>query len=376
MCIANETRRRSLTMYQDFESRVMNDETNSHDSATSTGPSNKEKREVQHHYHDHAEDTGAEYIDTPVVSKGGVTVPFPLKLHNMLAHIDLYESELSSIVSWQPHGRCFLVHNIKAFTADVLHRFFQQKKYASFQRQLNLYGFNRITSGPDRGSYYHELFLRGKTVLCRGINRMKVKGTGSRMASNPEQEPNFYKMQCMPASVAEADNFEKGQPGQPASVPSAVSYCSSLELNKPKTLPCAQPLSYSGSDNNVKVEDDNDDDDLNFVFDLPFHELDGSESTRRHSLMNPRRLSAISLSSLPPHRLSMVFSRRNSLPKDQRKEFTRRLSVELARRTSVVLVDDQFEKDMESISKLGNEKELTDEELCQILDKIVDHRFI
>ncbi len=156
---------------------------------------------VQHNYHDHANDDDAIYLEAPIVSKGGVSIPFPMKLHNMLDHIDLFEPELSNIIRWQPHGRCFLVKNSKEFAANVLPRFFDQKKYASFQRQLNLYGFNRITAGPDKGSYYHELFLRSKKILCRGIHRIKVKGTGTRMASNPEQEPNFYKMVSMPSST-------------------------------------------------------------------------------------------------------------------------------------------------------------------------------
>jgi hypothetical protein len=168
----------------------------------------EDKHCVQHNYHDHAKDDCATYLSAPVVSKGGVTVPFPTKLHNMLDHIDEHESELSSIVSWQPHGRCFLVKDIKKFTKDVLPRFFEQKKYPSFQRQLNLYGFNRLTKGPDKGSYYHELFLRSKKVLCRGIQRMKVKGTGSRLASNPKQEPNFYQMDSMPSSVTSSLDIE------------------------------------------------------------------------------------------------------------------------------------------------------------------------
>lgn len=165
---------------------------------------NNMKHCVQHNYHDHANDDDAIYLESPIVTKGGVAIPFPMKLHIMLDHIDQAEPELSNIIRWQPHGRCFLVKKPKEFAANVLPRFFDQRKYASFQRQLNLYGFNRITAGPDKGSYYHELFLRTKKILCRGIHRKKIKGTGTRMASNPQQEPNFYKMEAMPSSAPNA----------------------------------------------------------------------------------------------------------------------------------------------------------------------------
>jgi hypothetical protein len=72
--------------------------------------------------------------------------------------------------------------------------YFKLSKIASFQRQLNLYGFQRLTRGRDRGGYYHELFLRGSMFLAHNIHRIKVKGTGVRARSNPEQEPNFWEM--------------------------------------------------------------------------------------------------------------------------------------------------------------------------------------
>jgi HSF-type DNA-binding len=72
---------------------------------------------------------------------------------------------------------------------------FSQAKLASFKRQLNLYGFSRLTRGLDSGAYYHELFLRGKPSLCHNMVRVKVKGTGIKAASSPEQEPNFYALQ-------------------------------------------------------------------------------------------------------------------------------------------------------------------------------------
>jgi len=75
-------------------------------------------------------------------------------------------------------------------------------KYPSFQRQLNIYGFQRLTAGPDKGGYYHELFLRSKPGLAYRIQRHKLKGTGTRKAASPESEPDFYKMPSLPVSNA------------------------------------------------------------------------------------------------------------------------------------------------------------------------------
>jgi len=126
---------------------------------------------------------GAEERNT-FVAKGGVRDSFPIKLFKMLEHIDLHEPELANIVSWQPDGCSFLVHgNTKTMEEQILPRYFKgQKHYASFSKQLNLWGFRRFNKkGEDSsGAYYHTMFLRDKPHLCRDISLVAQKQGSSR----------------------------------------------------------------------------------------------------------------------------------------------------------------------------------------------------
>jgi hypothetical protein len=262
---------------------------------------------VQHNYHDHSCDPSNVQARPP--AKGGVTVPFPLKLYDMLDKIHS-DPELASIVNWQPHGRCFLVRRQKEFTEKVMPRFFQQKKYASFQRQLNLYGFSRITRGPDRGSYYHECLLRGKRFLSFNIKRVKIKGTGGRMASNPSEEPNFYMM-----------------PGLP-------------DPQSPNPIQSSRGPPFSRSKRDERSCESN-----AYVFgDMPFYPTEVKKTSgRRHSLEDPRLFRRNSLMYEPPQ--SDGGRQRNSIP-----------------------VDETLVAQLEAISSMSKTIE-TDEELGSMLGK-------
>ena len=143
-----------------------------------------ERKRVPHIYHDYGQVPDTQ---TFVRKKtGGVTQPFPEKLMDML------NRESGSIVEWLPHGRAFIVRKSEEFTSIIMPKYFRQTKITSFQRQLNLYGFRRITQGADSGAYYHELFLRGRPNLCAQMVRTKVKGTGHKQPSDATSEPNFY----------------------------------------------------------------------------------------------------------------------------------------------------------------------------------------
>jgi hypothetical protein len=96
-------------------------------------------------------------------------LPFPWKLHMMLEHAQ--QHGLDAIVSWMPSGKAFKVHNRDIFSKRVLPQFFRHSNFKSFQRNLSVYQFTRMWTGPESGSYSHRFFIREDRTLCQFIVR-------------------------------------------------------------------------------------------------------------------------------------------------------------------------------------------------------------
>jgi hypothetical protein len=83
---------------------------------------------------------------------------FPLKLHAILSN-----PEFQELICWLPNGRSWRILKPAAFERVVIPLVFRHAKYASFMRQVNGWGFKRITGGPASGaahnSYYHQVRL-------------------------------------------------------------------------------------------------------------------------------------------------------------------------------------------------------------------------
>ena len=102
-----------------------------------------------------------------------VPVSFPRKLHDLLN--DAEREGFEDIVSWHADGKSFKVHKVVDFSRKIMLKYFNQTKYKSFQRQLNLYGFSRVSRGPDKGLMLHEKFVRENRSLCLTMNRKSMK---------------------------------------------------------------------------------------------------------------------------------------------------------------------------------------------------------
>jgi hypothetical protein len=99
------------------------------------------------------------------------------------------------VISWQPHGKAFRVHKPPEFATRVMACYFKQTQYKSFQRQLHIYGFRRITGKGmlDNGAYYHEQFIRGQKHGSLRMIRDKIKCNKKELSDwHSHSDPDFY----------------------------------------------------------------------------------------------------------------------------------------------------------------------------------------
>jgi hypothetical protein len=105
-------------------------------------------------------------------------------------------------VSWDGDNG-FKVHNKQNFVDEIVPKYFCLTKYRSFQRMLNMWGFERVRFGPRKGSYVHKNFRQGEPELCKNMKCEKIKKSPKKSlspkkkttvitSSKPLQESSIY----------------------------------------------------------------------------------------------------------------------------------------------------------------------------------------
>lgn len=149
-------------------------------------------------YHDFANTTDFELLG----EKTGTKEIFPVVLYQILEK----QNEFYDIIRWNDHGRSFVITIKDLFANNILPLYFHgQKQYSSFHRQLNSYGFLRITKigSVDRHSFYHERFLRGRPQLAYHLPRTRQIPNTVRVSLDKNSEPDFAQY---PPVAAETDS--------------------------------------------------------------------------------------------------------------------------------------------------------------------------
>lgn len=89
---------------------------------------------------------------------------------------------------------------------------FRTRKYSSFQRNLNLYGFTKVRRGPDSDMYAHPSFVRQKPESL--LNLRKISNSSRRKAT-PPQEITCH-LDLRPVSPSVSDSTSNSVPSSPA----------------------------------------------------------------------------------------------------------------------------------------------------------------
>lgn len=105
----------------------------------------------------------------------GTSVPaFLAKLWRLVE-----EPETNSLISWSQDGKSFIIQNQAKFAKELLPLNYKHNNMASFIRQLNMYGFHKITSidngglkfDKDEMEFSHPYFQKGHPYLLEHIKR-------------------------------------------------------------------------------------------------------------------------------------------------------------------------------------------------------------
>ncbi|XP_077504150.1 heat shock factor protein 1-like isoform X6 [Amblyomma americanum] len=83
----------------------------------------------------------------------------------------------------QLNGQSFIIHNQTQFAKELLPLYFKHNNMASFIRQLNMYGFRKVTnidqglrSDREEIEFFHNFFVRGQECLLEFIKRKVPSG--------------------------------------------------------------------------------------------------------------------------------------------------------------------------------------------------------
>ncbi|KAI5640591.1 HSF-type DNA-binding domain-containing protein [Phthorimaea operculella] len=144
----------------------------------------------------------------------GATVPaFLGKLWKLVN-----DSETNHLISWSPGGKTFVIKNQADFARELLPLYYKHNNMASFIRQLNMYGFHKITSVENGGLRYekdeiefsHPCFMRGHAYLLEHIKR-KIANPKSIVTSNESGEKILIKPELMNKVLADVKQMKGKQ---------------------------------------------------------------------------------------------------------------------------------------------------------------------
>ncbi|KAF1772195.1 Heat shock transcription factor family [Phytophthora cactorum] len=133
---------------------------------------------------------------------------------------ELLERCPPDLASWTAKGDSFVVKQPSAFAEHVIPTYFKHRKFSSFVRQLNLYGFRKVraasastveeaeeedASPKDWWEFRHERFVRGRRDLLCEIRRRSPSDTraSTPVAGTPVERVEFEELRAEVSGLRE-----------------------------------------------------------------------------------------------------------------------------------------------------------------------------
>ncbi|KAG7401613.1 hypothetical protein PHYBOEH_000145 [Phytophthora boehmeriae] len=167
--------------------------------------------------------------------KRGWVAPFLLHLHQMLRR------ENTKIIRWAEDGMAFQILDKEALTNQILPKYFKNKNFSSFQRQLNYFGFRKWSKARSQfPTYSREHFTRDNYSEMSLVKRQSKKSR-KRKSSTASDEDQPAKRAAIPSSYVANESCKPILPRPGASVetsPGPVHY-QSIRVMSPPMHPMA-----------------------------------------------------------------------------------------------------------------------------------------
>ena len=111
-------------------------------------------------------------------SKNKKTESFLSKLFDILNDVNY-----NKIISWDKEGNKIIIFDVVKLCNEILPKFYKHRKYASFIRQLNLYGFRKSKGIEDNlEKYEHDKF--NKNITKEQIKQITNSARHNNMVKN------------------------------------------------------------------------------------------------------------------------------------------------------------------------------------------------
>lgn len=154
-------------------------------------------------------------LDDVVMRKSSPS-PFLLKTYMLVEN-----PATDNVVSWNSDGSAFVVWQPAEFARDLLPTLFKHSNFSSFVRQLNTYGFRKVTTS--QWEFKNDKFRKGGRDLLCGIRRRK--------AWINRQQPNNNNGQSQDVNSSKKDT-EEDRRSLSSSTSSSSEYINLVDQNK------------------------------------------------------------------------------------------------------------------------------------------------